>query len=460
MTFLDNAPGRVVGGNRLGVIGLGRVGLVWAAVLAEAGFHVIGVDLDEAKVRLVSSGKAPFHEPGLDELVSRVVGEGLLEATTSYEKLREADTVFIMVGTPPGPGGAADLRYVEDAARGLGRVWRGARGYRLVVVRSTVPPGTTRGVVGRIVESESGLRLGEELGLAMNPEFVSEGTAVEDSRRPSRIVIGALDERSAEKLLSIYRVLSRGRLPPVVVTSIENAELAKYANNLMLAARLSIVNALALIAEKTPNADIDTVAHILGLDPRIGSAYLRAGLGYGGSCLPKDVDALRAYASSLELGVVASLLEAVQKLNEYMHVHAANLLAEALGGLAGKRIAILGIAFKPGTDDTRESKSLKLALLLRERGASVVLHDPMEGARRDAARLGLAVVESLEDALRGADAAVVATPWREYVALHPRRFRELMKGSVVLDPWRVYDRSAFEREGLLLLQLGVSRVSG
>jgi len=448
--------GRLVGFQagfmKVGVVGLGYIGLVWAAVLATRGFEVVGVDIDEGKVRAVSSGRVPFYEPRLSEMVSAALGEGLLRATTRYEELRDAEAVFILVGTPPGPRGCADVSAVYDAARRVGEAWRGVGGERLLVVRSTVPPGTTRRA-GVIASEASGLRLGSRLLLAFNPEFTREGSAVADMLRPSRVVIGEYNRASGDALEGLYRVLYGGGLPPVIRTSLENAELAKYASNVFLAARVSLINALALIAGRLEGGDIDAIATILGLDPRIGREYLRAGLGFGGSCLPKDLAALTCLAEEMGLEAVAGLLRSVWRVNEAMVEHAAGLLEEALGGLRGRTVAVLGLAFKPGTDDTRESRSLRLVELLVERGAYVKAHDPVARPRLPE---GAVLVDSVEEALRGANAAVVATPWQEYVALTPGTYARLLsEPRVVLDPWRVYTPAAFKRAGVRLVQVGV-----
>jgi len=439
---------------RVSVIGLGYVGLTLAACLASRGFKVVGVEVDEAKRRLVAEGLPPIYEEGLEPLLREAVREGRLRVTGDYvEAVRESVISFISVGTPSKSDGSVDLQYVVEAARSLGRALRMKDGYHLVVVRSTVPPGTTTGVVGRILEEESGRRVGEGVGLCFNPEFLREGKAVQDTFNPDRLVVGCVDGRSREILLRFYERFYRDGLPPLLATTPVNAELIKYASNAFLAMKISYANMLAQLCERIPGADVRVVAKGVGMDRRIGEAFLGAGLGWGGSCFPKDVRALLAYGR--ERGVRLSLLEAAVEVNERQLDHALELAERLAGGLRGRVVAVLGLAFKPGTDDIRESRAIRLVERLLDRGARVRVHDPkaLENARRV---LGDRVeyAGSMEECLRGAELAVLATEWPEYGRLDAETLRRLMRSPALLDCRRLYPPERFRDVRFAAIGLG------
>ena len=431
---------------RVSIFGLGYVGLTFGVCLAKRGYEVVGVDVDENRVAMVNRGEAPFYEPGLEELLREAVENRLFRATTdSYEVVLSSDISFICVGTPSRPDGSADLSYVESAARSIGRALRDKKGWHLVVVRSTVPPGTTGGIVRRIIEEESGKRAGVDFGLCMNPEFTREGSAVEDTFTPDRIVIGELDERSGAFLEKLYRDFHGSNMPPIIRTSLTNAELIKYASNAFLAMKVSFINEIANIAQRVPEADVEIIARGIGLDKRIGPLFLRAGLGFGGSCFPKDLRALIRFSESV--GYEPKIIRAVMEVNESQPYRALELAKSLLGSLEGKRIAVLGLAFKPNTDDVREAVSIKIVKALLSEGASVVVYDPkaMPNARRV---LGETVVYagSAEECLRGADCAIVVTEWDEFRKLRPEDFSRLMRTPVVVDGRRIYDPKEYSRK--------------
>jgi UDPglucose 6-dehydrogenase len=431
---------------RVSIFGLGYVGLTFGVCLGKKGFKVLGVDVDENKVAMVNRGEAPFYEPGLGELLRETVENGLFRATTdSYEDVLSSEVSFICVGTPSLPDGSADLSYLESAARSIGRALRDKKGWHLVVVRSTVPPGTTGGIVKRILEEESGKRAGADFGLCMNPEFTREGSAVEDTFSPDRIVIGELDERSGAFLEKLYRDFHGSNIPPIIKTSLSNAELIKYASNAFLAMKVSFINEIANIAQRVPGADVEIVARGIGLDKRIGPLFLRAGLGFGGSCFPKDLRALIKFSESV--GYEPKICRAVMEVNESQPYKAVELARSILGPLKGKRIAVLGLAFKPNTDDVREAVSIKIVKALLSEGASVAVYDPkaMPNARRI---LGDTVVYagSAEECLRGADCAIVATEWDEFKKLRPEDFSRLMRTPVLVDGRRIYNPKEFSEK--------------
>jgi len=433
---------------RVVVIGGGPVGLVSGAVLADSGHQVCVVDIDPERIRLIGRGEAPFFEPGLPDLLHRVVETGRLVASTEAAgPVRGAEVVLICVGTPP-TGRGADLTALRAASTEVGRALAGAPGYRTVAVKSTVPPGTTTGVVEPLLRSHSGLDR-ERLGIGMNPEFLREGAAVADMRSPDRIVLGVGDSRVRSAFEELY-----GRFQaPLVFTTPTGAEMAKYASNALLATLVSFSNEIAALCESVPDADAVEVLRAVHADRRFrpppGSAtapasitsYLLPGLGYGGSCFPKDTEALAAWAG--ERGIGTPILDAVRRVNAERPDRVLALLRSRLE-LKGARVAVLGLTFKPDTDDLRESRSIHLARLLHSAGATVTACDPMAGQLAEPLLAGVASVSpDPETALAGADAAIVATAWSSLVALDPAVVCRLMRRPLVLDARRSLDGAAW-----------------
>lgn len=424
------------------VVGTGYVGLVTAACLGAIGHSVVCVDSDHARVEAVARGEAPIHEDGLPELVREGVASGRLAATQDIEAgVAGARVVLLAVGTPT-VDGRIDLSAVEAAARAIGHAIRGRTDFPVIAVKSTVVPGTTDTLVRRTLETASGGRVGESFGLAMNPEFLSQGSAVRDFLDADRIVIGEWDAASGDALAALYRPFPA----PVLRMSLRDAEMVKYAANSLQALLISYANQIAALCEATPGTDHARVMAAVHLDrmldgPEGGRAgatrFLKGGIGFGGSCFPKDLSALAAFAH--RQGVPAPLIEAVSQVNAIRPAQAINRLAGELGGLFERRIAVLGLSFKPGTDDLRESPALKLITRLEARGAEVAAHDPLAAARKRARALDLPVVDSVEDALAGADAAIIATDWPEYRALDWAGLASRMRTPVVLDGRFVLD---------------------
>jgi len=422
------------------VAGSGYVGLTTSACLASLGHEVRCVDVDGARVDAINRGEAPFYEPGLADALAAARARGTLAATTDLARaVASSALTFIAVGTPPARSGI-DLSQVAAAAAEVGAALRGARGYHVVVVKSTVVPGTTEGLVRRAIEQASGRAVGA-FGLCMNPEFLREGSAMADFLSPDRIVIGSWDEASAQPLLELYERLPGERL----LTTLAGAELIKYASNTLLATLISYSNEIAAICERTPGADVTTVLRGVQLDrrltPVVGGrrvepgilAFLAAGCGFGGSCLPKDLDALRAYAR--ERGVESRLLNAVAAVNAAQPLRLHRLVREALGGLQGTEVAVLGLTFKPGTEDVRESPAFPVIDALRGDGAGVRVYDPMlrPAAASRAAGPGAWAAPSLESALEGADAAVIVTAHAAFAEFPWERAVLLMRQPVVVD---------------------------
>ncbi len=437
-------------------VGLGYVGLCTAVAFANRGFDTLGVDVDRERLALVEVGRAPFHEPRLDRLLKTAIVSGRLRVSEELADVAETDVVFITVGTPSSLDGSMDTRYVESAAREVGAALRDERDFRLVVVKSTVIPGTTRSVVMPLLEANSGKRVGVGLGLCTNPEFLKEGSAIEDTLHPDKLVIGAMDEGSASHLKQLYHALYAPEIPPALETTPETAEMIKYASNAFLATKVSYINTIANIAQQIPGVDVEQVAAAIGLDPRIGPLFLKAGPGYGGSCFPKDVRALIAF--SREHGYDPGLLAAVEKTNERQAAKVVELSEKLIGSLEDKRIAVLGLAFKKDTDDIREAASIRVIHRLKEKGAHVTAYDPMAipGARQV---LGDAVEFATDpkSAIREADCCIVMTEWDEFRHLTGKDYVEQMRRPNVVDARRLYRREELEGVNVLAIGSGHSR---
>jgi UDPglucose 6-dehydrogenase len=422
------------------MIGSGYVGLVSGACFAEFGANVTCVDVDEAKVARLRAGEIPIYEPGLEDLVASNVREGRLSFTTDLgEAAGSADLVFIAVGTPSRRGdGYADLSYVYEAAR---QVAAHLRGYTVIVDKSTVPVGTARNVARLIAETNPEA----DFDVASNPEFLREGAAISDFMRPDRVVIG-LESPRAEKLLrELYRPLNLIEAP-ILVTGLESAELIKYASNAFLATKISFINEMSMLCEAV-GADVHAVAKGMGMDKRIGSKFLHPGPGYGGSCFPKDTQALVRIAQ--EHGVGSRIVESVIEVNAAQKARMTKKIREALGGSeAGRLVGVLGLTFKPETDDKRDAPALSILPPLVEKGALVQAHDPQ--AMAEARTLLPSAVTYCDDAyavFRGADAVVLMTEWNAYRGLDLMRARALMRTPVFIDLRNVYERELMESHG-------------
>lgn len=414
------------------MIGSGYVGLVSGSCFAEFGAQVICVDVDELKIERLKAGQMPIYEPGLDALVERNVSAGRLAFTTDLATaVAAADLVFIAVGTPTRRGdGHADLSYVYAAAKEFAPH---LRGYTVVVDKSTVPVGTAR-QVRRIIKEENP---GADFDVASNPEFLREGAAIGDFMRPDRVVLGVESPRAEALLRELYRPLNLIEAP-ILVTGLESAELIKYAANAFLATKISFINEVATLCESV-GADVHAVAKGMGLDGRIGRKFLHPGPGYGGSCFPKDTVALIRIAQ--EHGASCRIVEAAVEVNAAVKARMVKKIRDALGGSeSGKTIAVLGLTFKPETDDMRDSPSLAIIPNLIDKGANIRAHDP-QGAHEARALLPAPVIhcDDVYDTFKDADAVVLMTEWNEYRGLDLGRMRALMRGSVFIDLRNVYE---------------------
>src|SRR5262249_27717455 len=408
--------------------GAGYVGLVSGTCLASLGHEVAIVEADPVRRAAVEGGKPPFHEPGLPELLGPLLARGSVTLRPRIDgALAGSDLSLVAVGTPPAADGGNDLTAVRAAADELGRALRARGGYHVVAVKSTVMPGTTDGIVREALERASGLRAGEGFGLCMNPEFLREGSAVADFMTPDRIVIGEVDTRAGDVVAAVYTSFECPRIRP----SLRNAEMIKYASNALLATLISFSNEIAGVCERIPGLDEEAVMTGVHLDRRLKPApelcaYLRGGIGFGGSCLPKDIEALRALAA--RAGSRTPLLDAVAGVNRGRPAQVVALLDVALGGVGGRTVALLGLAFKPGTDDLRDSPALALRDALEAAGAVVRGYDPAIEHLG-----GMMLAPTPAAALSGVDAAIIATGWSEFRHLPWDALTRDMRTRLLLD---------------------------
>lgn len=430
---------------KLSMIGAGYVGLVSGACFSEYGFEVTCVDVDADRIARLQRGEVPIYEAGLDELMARNMQAGRLSFSEDVGgAVAEADLVLLAVGTPSRRGdGEADLTYVYAAARQIApHLKQGA----VVVTKSTVVPGTNRQVRRIIAEERPGL----DFSVASNPEFLREGAAVEDFMHPNRVVIGVHDERGEEAMRALYRPLSL-REAPLVVTTLENAELIKYAANSFLAMKVTFINEVADLCEQV-GGDVQEVAQAIGLDNRIGGKFLHPGPGFGGSCFPKDTRAF--VATGNRFGARQRLIETAVEVNQARIGTMVGKIVEALEGAEGRTVAVLGLAFKPNTDDIREAPSLAIIPALQAAGVSVRAHDPAAMARARAELDGVEFSDSPYAAAEGADAVVILTEWNAYRALDLERLKATMAGRLVVDLRNIYKPQEMEAAGFTYVSVG------
>ena len=434
---------------KISVIGTGHVGLVTVACMADLGHEVIGMDADTHKIESLQAGTVPFHEPGLPELVARGVEAGRVTFTSSPEEaLDGVDVVFICVGTPRREDGSPNLSYVQDVAT---MIAAHARQPVVVAEKSTVPVRTGNRIRHALRLAVRASGSGQYHEVVSNPEFLREGTAVEDTLRPDRIVVGADADVAHEVMRRVYEPLLDRHECPYVATDVRTAELIKHASNSFLATKISFINAIARICELA-GADVETVADAMGHDLRIGRSFLNAGLGYGGSCFPKDVEAFIHIAD--ELGYDFGMLRETDRINREAKAWPVQQLRRMLWNLSGKQIAVLGVAFKPDTDDVRDAPALDVIADLLADGATVRLHDPVALEHVRDRFPSAALCETAEEALRGAHAVVVATEWDEYRKITPEQLADLLDYPIVVDARNIWDHDALREAGLNVAAVG------
>lgn len=427
------------------VIGTGYVGLVGAAIFSNWGNEVIGVDIDLEKIKRIKKGHIPIYEPGLSEIVLKNISQGKLSFTTSLsDGIKNAEIVFVCVGTPQSDTGDADLSQVWKVAEEIGK---NLTGYKVIVIKSTVPVGTNE-KVKKVIRST--LRSNIRFDVVSNPEFLREGYSVEDMENPDRTVIGSDSEKAINLMKKLYKHLGK----PIISCDFRSAEMIKYASNAFLASKISFVNEMAQICERS-GADIDIVAKGMGLDSRIGPRFLKAGIGYGGSCFPKDVSAL--YKTSSDQDYDFKLLRGVMEVNQVQKEHFVNKIKRYFGGnLAGKTFGVLGLAFKNNTDDIRDSVAVEVVKDIRGLGACQNVFDPqaMKNAKQLLGDVSIKYCLDKYEALRGADALLILTEWEEFAALDLRKVKKMLKNPVIFDGRILLDRKEVENAGFVYFTVG------
>ena len=418
---------------KISVVGGGYVGLVTGTCFAKLGHDVTFIEIDPKKVWAINNGKPPIFENGLEDLLKQNAGERI-HASTGYESVTSAELVFICVGTPPKPDGSANLSYIEAASEAIGTSLKCNSSYCVVVVKSTVPPGTTEKIVQSAVLLASG-KTEKEIGFAMNPEFLREGWAVEDFLHPDRIVIGSSDPHAGDRVAEVYMNIRA----PVIRTGLIAAEMIKYTSNAFLATKISFSNEIGNIC-KNLGIDVYEVMKGVGLDPRIGPLFLNAGAGFGGSCFPKDVSALVSLAK--EAGENPVLLRSVLVVNEQQPHRMISFLEKRIGTPTGKRIAVLGLAFKDNTDDIRDSRAIPVIQDLLDKGAHVAAYDPMAGPAMKKVFPSIEYASSAADALRGAEGCLVMTEWPEFSRLD-KEFDQMAQ-QIIIEGRRILSRNGVE----------------
>ncbi|HEX6278884.1 MAG TPA: UDP-glucose/GDP-mannose dehydrogenase family protein [Pyrinomonadaceae bacterium] len=430
---------------QIAVIGTGYVGLVSGACFAEFGIHVTCVDVDETKIDKLNQGEIPIYEPGLDQIVDKNVKAGRLEFTTDLKSAVEKSlVVFFAVGTPPKEDGSPDMSFYQQAAQDVAEAMNG---YKVLVTKSTVPVGTGKWLRSFISERLSN---GTEFGVASNPEFLREGAAIADFMRPDRVVIGSNEERAIEVMKELYRPLYLIETP-IVITSLEAAELIKYAANAFLATKITFINEIANLCDAI-GCDVHDVARGMGMDNRIGRKFLHPGPGYGGSCFPKDTRALTTVAD--QFGVETRIVDAVIEANELQRQAMIPKIEKLVGDLNGKRIGMLGLSFKPETDDMRESPAIEICHALIQRGATVKAFDPVAMEESKHYIDGIEYASDEYDALQDADALVIVTEWNQFRSLDLEKVKSLLKAPRVADLRNIYEPGDMRELGFEYIGVG------
>ena len=414
---------------KIGIVGLGFVGLTFASVLANKGYNVIGVDTDKIKIKNIKSGKSPFYEPQLDNILKNALTKKLILSENIEEIVNECDFIFLTLGTPIDKNGNINLKIILKVSKKIGELLLKLKKKPIIVIKSTVVPGTTSNKIKKILEKKSNKKVGKGFGLITNPEFLREGKAVHDTLNPHLIVIGSNEKQDSKKLEKFYKEIHNEKIS-IILTNNTTAEIIKYANNSFLATKISFINNISNLCQTLPGTNVDEVAKAIGIDPRIGNQFLNAGPGYGGSCLPKDIQALIACQKTL--GVESTLLNAVHQTNILQIKKIVELIKKTLVNLKNKRITILGLSFKEESDDIRESRSIKLIEMLLKEQSTIIVHDP-KAIKNTKLIFGDKITynEKVEDALNNSDCIVLMTPWKQYSKLQKIDLRKMRKKNII-----------------------------
>ena len=432
--------------HEISFVGMGYVGLCTAVCFANKGFKTIVSTKNPEKAKKVKNGIPPFYEPQLEALLKKAIKTRNLKVVVGREEaVFKTDVSFITVGTPSKPDGSVNLTLVEQASKEIGEALKEKGSSHLVVVKSTVPPGTTEKLVKANIEKQSGKTCGKHFSLCFNPEFLREGNAIYDTLHPDYIVIGGYNKKSAEALENLYKEFHKEKPPPIIKTNIPTAELIKYANNAFLATKISFINTFANICERIPGADVTKVAEAIGKDHRINPHFLNAGLGWGGSCFPKDIKALIAY--SKKLGYSPTLIQATEKANQDQIEFTIEKVKKELKTLKGKKIAILGLSFKPNTDDMREARSIKIINQLLKERAKITAYDPVAILNtKKIFKDKISYASSAIECLKNADCAILVTEWEEFKKLKSEDFTQNMRKPILIDGRRIYTPEKFSKK--------------
>ena len=412
---------------KIGIIGLGFVGLSFASVLASKGYSVIGVDIDKEKLEKIKNGIVPFYEPKLQSMLRRSLNVSL-KISSNILAIKKCNLIFVTVGTPQKRNGEIDLTMIKNVTNEIGKLLSKTQHKPIIIIKSTVIPGTTQNVILPILQRISGKNVGKDFGLLTNPEFLRETMAVNDTLHPHVIVLGGDNDIFLKRTRRFYSNLHHS--VPIVLTNYSTAEIIKYANNSFLATKISFINQIASICEEIPDANIDDVAKTIGLDPRIGNLFLDAGPGYGGSCLPKDVKAIINF--STKAGINPTLLTAVEKTNKQQINGIIKLIKQNIGKIHGRKIAVLGIAFKPETDDIRDSVSVELVNRLIKLGAKITIHDPkaIENAKK-IFNNKIKYQKSVSTAVKDCKCAIIMTAWKQYEKINNKTIEQMAKKFII-----------------------------
>ena len=417
---------------KIGIVGLGFVGLSLTSVLASKGFNVVGIDVDKEKCEKISNGITPFFEPNLEDTLKNGLKKRL-EIRNNFSSIKDCDLIFVTVGTPQNESGAIDLSIIRKAITSIGKNLQGSRKKQTILIKSTVIPGTMKNIILPILEKESKKKVGIDFGLISNPEFLQESTAIRDTKFPHVLVLGGNKTKFMEKVKKIFVKLHPNT--PIIITNHQTAEMIKYANNSFLATKISFINQLSNICQKIPGANVDDIARTIGLDPRIGGSFLNAGPGYGGSCLPKDMKALINFARVT--GIKPILLNAVEEINSKQLDQIINTTKQKLGNINNKKISILGTAFKPNTEDIRDSIAIELIKRFLKGNAKITVHDPraIENTR-NMFKERINYAKSVSDAICRSHCVIIMTQWKQYEKLTNNDFKHMEK-KIVIDCRRI-----------------------
>ena len=412
---------------KIGIIGLGFVGLSLTSVLASKGYDVVGIDVDKAKCEKIVDGISPFYEPDLDRILKRGL-KMKLKISDDFSLINNCDFIFVTVGTPQNENGTINLSIIKKAVSTIGKNLKGNKKKPTVLIKSTVIPGTMKNVILPILEKKSNKKAGKDFGLISNPEFLQESSAIRDTKFPHVVVLGGYQTGFMKKTKKFFMGLHPN--VPIIITNHQIAEMIKYANNSFLATKISFINQLSTICQKIPGANVDEIAKIIGLDPRIGKLFLNAGPGYGGSCLPKDMKALINFANIS--GIKPTLLNAVEEVNTKQLEQIISITKQRLGDLTSKRITILGTAFKPNTDDIRDSIAIELIEKFLKRKAKITVHDPKAIKNtRNIFENRIRYAKSVRDALSKSQCVIIMTQWKQYEKLNNNEFKYMTKKIVI-----------------------------